>query len=238
MPDPQTFTRGELAPHWNALAHDVERLCIKGQRFGIQPGIVGETIVASFFGQSVRRAGRNKGSAPVPVVQLRAIPGGWEAWIGYREVWTLSRGTRRYLFGSADLTVFCSPADAEAFQQVFRAEWVGMAKTETEWSFRPHDAGHPHWQIDIGETLRADAGLRAARDLLSETQPKEFGGSSQTTTSDPPWYHIERMHFASAVRPWLDGAIAHQPEHLSAIRSWTARTLVIVRDELARLQGA
>jgi hypothetical protein len=161
----------------------------------------------------------------------------WEAWLGYREVWCLGAGVSRHLyFSSSDLTVYVTRTQAEAFQQILRAEWSGVVKGEDEeWYFRPHDAGHPHWQIDIGETLKADKDLEAARALLQESGPREFGEAVRALPQSPPWYQLGRMHFASAMRPWSDEAIAHGPKCLTALRRWVLGTIRLLRLELARL---
>jgi hypothetical protein len=163
------------------------------------------------------------------------VSSGWQTWIGYREVWPLAE-RRRFCFGSADLTVFGAPAGSEAFQQLLRAEWAGLLKcSDNTWAFRPADAGHPHWQVDIAEALREDRELASARDLLRETAPRDFEGSAVAEVTLPPWYEIGRMHFASAMRPWSDANIAHGPRCLADINGWVLATIGVLGVELDRL---
>ena len=92
----------------------------------------------------------------------------WEVWLGYREVWTLLTGVERFVFSSADLTIFFAIAQSEDFQQILRAEWTGQSKDVDGWSFKPSDAGHPHWQIDAIEVFRQDRDAALCSALLDQ----------------------------------------------------------------------
>jgi hypothetical protein len=116
-----------------------------------------------------------------------------------------------------------------------RAEWMGLVQDVEGWSFRPPNAGHPHWQIDLAQVLREDAEFRAARQLLREAEPKAFGETEADESRYPPWYEISRVHLASAIRPWVDETIAHGPGDLNAVRSWVIGTIRLLNVELARL---
>jgi hypothetical protein len=235
MPDPYPSTPGSLQPHWNTLLTELAPyLDAQASKISLTADAVGEEIVSSFRGEVARRANRYRGG-PVPVVPLRSVLArSWEAWIGYREVWALLRAPNSFAFSSADITVFLTVANSGVFQQVLRAEWIGVEEEADGWSFRPSDAGHPHWQIDVTEAVRADAELEAARQLLLEATPREFG-SVEPSRAYPAWYEIGRMHLASAMRPWVDADIAHGPTSLLAIRAWVIRTIEILSIELARL---
>jgi hypothetical protein len=111
---------------------------------------------------------------------------------------------------------------------------MGVGKEVDGWSFRPSNAGHPHWQVDVTEAVRADAEFEAARQLLLEAAPREFG-FQEPQVAYPAWYEIGRMHLASAMRPWVDADIAHGPTSLMAVRAWVVRTIEILNIELARL---
>jgi hypothetical protein len=120
------------------------------------------------------------------------------------------------------------------FQQVLRAEWSGLFDTGGGiWVHRPANAGHPHWQIDVADMLRQEPELASALELLRETGPREFGASQRADSA--PWYRLDRIHFASAMRPWSDDLIAYGPEKLAHIRLWVIRTLTMMRLELHRL---
>jgi len=235
MPDPFTSTQGDLAPHWNTLMSELApHLRPLASKVALLPTSVGDQIIASFRGEAVRRAIRHQG-APMPVVPFRDIGGIWIVWLGYREVWVPSTHVSRFTFSSSDLTIFFSMAHGEAFQQILRAEWAGPVRDNDGWSFRPSNAGHPHWQIDAIQVLREDAEHQAARELLQEATPKEFGGIETVPLPEPPWYDIARMHLASAMRPWIDGLIAHGPPGLASIRAWVVNTVSLLDTELARL---
>jgi hypothetical protein len=236
MSEPCSATLGQLSPHWNQLINELA-IQINDAKTGVKLTAttgVGNEIIATFRGAVVRRAGRNQGE-PVPAIRFRTIRD-WETWLGYREVWVLSSSSsRRFTFSSSDLTVFFTKVGNEAFQQILRAEWSGPAKNELGWLFRPNDAAHPHWQIDIAETLRADADFEAARDLLRDAAPKEFDETEPSFPRDPPWYQLGRMHLASAMRPWIDLDIAHGPMDLRAVRAWVVNTVTLLNIELDRL---
>ncbi|WP_414471945.1 hypothetical protein [Microvirga sp. M2] len=236
MPDPFSATEGELAPHWNTLTAElVPQLDIRASKVSLKAAPVGDKLIASFIGEAARRAGRLRGD-PMPVVPFRSISSNWEVWLGYREVWTLKGGNpKRFNFASSDLTIFFAIAGSEAFQQILRAEWMGPEKSLEGWSFKPSNAAHPHWQIDIAETLKLDADLEAARELLREVEPREFGAPEPAPVPDPPWYQIGRMHLASAMRPWADGLIAHGPADLAAVRMWVVNTVNLLQIELERI---
>lgn len=235
MPDPFRATQGELSPHWASLEQEIAKT-LGGPSPKLAGNIIGPRLVTTFVGDSVRRAGRLLGDN-LPVTPCITLSRDWEAWLGYREVWSRSTGAaNRFDFSSSDLTVYVTRAQAESFQQILRAEWSGVTKgKDEEWCFRPQDAGHPHWQIDIGETLKADRDLEAARALIQESAPREFGEAVAAPPQNPPWYQLGRMHFASAMRPWSDEAIAHGPDGLMALRRWVLGTIRLLRLELARL---
>jgi hypothetical protein len=125
MADPFYVTKGRLKPHWNTLMTELAaHLDPRASRVALVPAEVGNQIIASFAGTVVRLAARNRGN-PTPVVPLRAAGRDWEVWLAYREVWTLLTGVERFVFSSADLTIFFAIAQSEDFQQILRAEWMG-----------------------------------------------------------------------------------------------------------------
>lgn len=235
MTEPFRITKGKLGAHWSTLEKEIAGF-LDGPTPKLSGSLVGPRLVVAFAGSAVRRAGRLRGQS-LPVMPYVILSQNWEAWLGYREVWCSTVGTTNRLdFSSCDLTVFITRAKAEAFQQILRAEWSGVEKgADEQWCYRPHDAGHPHWQIDIGETLEADKDLEAARALLLESEPREFGEPAVAIPESPPWFQLGRMHFASAMRPWMDEAIAHGPSDLIALRSWVRSTIRLLRLELSRL---
>jgi len=235
MPDPFSVSKGELNPHWNTLGAGLAALLdSKASRISLRLSRVGEAEIASIVGEAVRRAGRLRGD-PMPVAPLRSLRGTWEAWVGYREVWNSLPGTEKFVFASSDITLFFTIAGTEDFQQILRAEWMGLTDNAGDWTFTPGNAAHPHWQIDITETLKSDTDLQTARELLRDSAPREFGAVPSAPFADPPWYRIGHMHFASAMRPWTDGEIAHCPSNLGAVRKWVIATIALLRTELVRL---
>lgn len=236
MPEPLSATRGRLKPHWNTLMRELAaELAPRASRVSLLPTVVGDQIITSFRGEAVRRAGRYRGN-PMPVVPLRVVGRDWEIWLGYREVWNSLVAAERFAFSSADLTIFFAIARSEVFQQILRAEWMGPSKDIDGWSFKPIDAGHPHWQIDAIEVFKENRELEAARELLREAAaPREFREPGPGSLPTPPWYEIARMHLASGMRPWVDNEIAHGPCDLAAVRAWVVNTVGLLNIELGRL---
>lgn len=233
MSDPFETTNGKLRPHWDALrASIIPALDAKASDTTLDVLPSPSQQIAIFNGSAARRANRLRG-APVPVVPLCSVSARGEAWLGYREVWSqISRTKCR--FESADLTLFFAAESSEAFQQVLRAEWIGFTEDGAgEWIQRPTNAGHPHWHLDIIESMRQDDELSSAISLLRESEPREFGirPASVSVTS----FNFGRMHLASGARPWIDNIIAHGPKALKDIRNWVAATVRSLRSEIGRL---
>jgi hypothetical protein len=235
MSEPLYAGEGQLGAHWNALAHEFAgKLEISRDAIEISNIIVDSTRIASLGGTVARTANRLRGQ-PTLVVPFRPVTSEWEAWLGYREVWSPAQN-RQFCFGSSDITVFLAPVSTEAFQQVLRAEWVGLLRGgDGNWAFAPPDAGHPHWQVDVAETLREDEELASARSLLNQTEPRDFEDTEVAERTLPPWYGVGRMHLASAMRPWADAKIAHGPGDVGHIKNWVSETIRVIGLELDRL---
>jgi hypothetical protein len=236
MPEPLRSTQGALEAHWNTLANQLAaELDQRSHGIVIKADPIETAIVARVAGGSTRLATRLPGQR-VTVVPLREISTRWDAWIGYREVWESAK-LKQYSFSSADITIFLSPHSAEAFQQILRAEWVGLTEDDLgDWIFRPSDAGHPHWQVDIVDCIRTDREVATALSLLKETSPREFEPEGFSSGSIPPPYlNLGRMHLAASMRPWSDLEIAHGPACLADVRGWVVHATRILGRELARL---
>jgi hypothetical protein len=239
MPETLPATEGELAAHWNNLQDEMlSHINSSTPKVILKGAAIGEQIIVGFGGSLSKRAQRLRGG-PTTVVRFTPVSANWNAWLGYREVWNYldtKPGRKRFYFSSSDLTLFLEYGDSGDFQQVVRAEWAGLQKDEASgWTFCPSNAGHPHWQVDIAELLKRDTELVAARTLLFDTAPREFGLEEPETTPEPCWYNIGRMHFASGMRPWLDASVAHVPSKLAEVRAWAVGTMGLLRIELGRL---
>jgi len=236
MPEPYLTSHGKLSPHWHTLREEIKAANRKGIKdVDLTAEATATMLVASLSGKETRRANRHRGD-PIPVIPFRQIGADWDAWFGYREVWKPTSQSR-FAFSSADLTIFFAPVETEAFEQVLRAEWMGPNELDTNiWSFRPENAGHPHWQIDVTETLQANADYQSAMELVRAPDvPREFGVEPEKSSPVAPWINLGRIHFASSMRPWLDSHIAHRPQDLGQIRQWVISTLSILDSEFERL---
>lgn len=131
-------------------------------------------------GNGVEWVERNRGSASVtPFVQLRD---GLIAWLGYQEVWDEEKGRAPFAYRQAGLTVHVGEIRDRVKPQLIRLEWPGLRDWDgSGLGFQSPGAGHPHWQVDLFESLRT------AHELLpfepEPTETVEDFGSAVTVQS-------------------------------------------------------
>jgi hypothetical protein len=235
MSDPLFASEGQLQPHWNTLSDDVLNLLALKPKVKIQANPAANSLIAAFYGET-ETTGRLKGGR-MTIVPLCLLSKNWEAWIGFREVWQSTPTIKNtFVFDSCDLTIFMTEKDSKVFRQLLRAEWSGLSENgENNWMFRPSDAGHPHWQVDVAEMLSRDADVSSALELLKDTAPKQFGAQPTVSSNLMPFLKVGAMHLASSMRPWTDSEIAHGPKELVQIRQWATGTIQLLVCELDRL---
>ena len=207
-----------------------------------------DPIVAGIVGSGCERAARTRGLAsPVaPWVDLR--DGLW-AWFGYREEWNVRPGNHpAFSFRTSSVTVHFGFKATDPKPQMFRAEWAGPTLIDTQWTMQGGEAGHPHWQFDVLDSLLAPAKVEEARMfaeiLRAESEDAELKDFVATAAAPSEIENIvsarplAALHFASAAPWWLktpQDAHAHVPSDTSQIRIWLARTLSYVARELERV---
>jgi hypothetical protein len=174
------------------------------------------------------------------VAPLQRISGDVFAWVGLDEVWTSVAGTLPFAFKQLGITIHFGLINDPVKPQAFRAEWAGVA----DWGggsglgFQSPGAGHPHWQFDALESLRA---VEAA--AAFEPEPSELVEAFDADVAIPDLLldaiTIERMHFAS-VAPWWRSTPTDTPVHVhapadeQALTRWTAGCLEYLKQELGR----
>jgi hypothetical protein len=88
------------------------------------------------------------------VAPLCPLPANLLAWLGYQEVWEASSGSRPFRFRHIGLTVHVGMRSDPLKPQLLRLEWPGIRNwSGAGLSFQSPGAAHPHWQIDVLQSL-------------------------------------------------------------------------------------
>ncbi|TGR83014.1 hypothetical protein EN866_34490 [Mesorhizobium sp. M2D.F.Ca.ET.223.01.1.1] len=191
-------------------------------------------------GADVERIERNHGSATVvPLVQL---PDNLSGWLGYQEVWDLELGRSPYAFRQASLTVHVGEVGDPVKPQLLRLEWPGLRDWDRSGiGFQSPGAGHPHWQLDLLESLAA---LRDPAefdpDRANDLEDFETIVAEPTLADRLSRLTVERMHLASAAPWWAAHPGRFGAPHLNApttqddLTRWLAASTAYVIQELSR----
>lgn len=162
------------------------------------------------------------------------------AWVGLREKWEFAetRGNRPfYAFESASITVYAGEAGAVEKAQILRAEWAGFLSRGGIECFQAGEAGHPHWQIDVFETLRGMEEDAPRFGELPPARPFSAGRSSEDYKTNLKATPFERFHFASGAHWWLpdsEGASRqqHTPRDDADVTRWILGSISYIREQL------
>lgn len=245
--------------HRNALVHvaSLERIVQSQTGLGddvrLDANWDRETVAISLVGPGCEPVRRNRGGVTQVAPLIRITEGMW-AWLGLNEEWRFDRqvaGSRSYAFRSLSMTIHFGWKLDFLKPQIFRAEWAGFAIwAGSNASFQGKNAGHPHWQFDVMESLSSDQTEESARDLLEllrgsdggvSTEPAEFvaTGDQQVIGSIVGAQKFSKLHFASAAPWWRStphDAHAHSPQRAEEAAAWLDRTIAYTKEELERLQ--
>ncbi|CAA2161178.1 hypothetical protein MBRA_06338 [Methylobacterium brachiatum] len=192
-------------------------------------------------GAGIERIDRNRGVAAV--VRFAALSDDLHAWLGYQERWDVEGGRSPYTFREAGITIHVGDIGDPLKPQLLRLEWPGLRDWDRSGvGFQAPDAGHPHWQIDLFESLRQ----HAPAPQFEEGHEEEVEDFNAVTGTAPLAERIaglafERMHLASAA-PWWSGRPAEFGEHhLNAppvdqadLSRWVGSAVAYIRQELTR----
>lgn len=160
----------------------------------------------------------------------------------YQEVWDNESGRVPFAFRQAGLTVHVGEVGDPVKPQLLRLEWPGLRDWDRSGvGFQSSGAGHPHWQVDLFESLRAS---RAPPTFDPEQAEliEEFDASPvmQSLLDRIVNLTFERMHLASAAPWWADRPAEFALHHLNALSDdeavsrWLGAALAYVRQELSR----
>ena len=223
------------------LSHSEARLMAD---WGVSP------LVAGLVGGGSETVARNVGrDAPVaPIVDIDGA--GLCAWIGVREEWENENQAgqiRRFSFRSVSLTVHAGYRGNRYKPQLFRAEWSGFARwSGTEPGHQSPGAGHPHWQVDVVESMErvadrdANAHRAALRRRVGDVTPQEFPSGPvgrDELTAKVSSLKLSRFHMASVAPWWTKGVDVHinSPKKARDVEAWVEKTVSYTVQELGRL---
>lgn len=214
--------------------------------WGVAPVAVG------LVGNGCEVTTRNRGGDAY-VAPLFEFGGGIWAWLGFYQEWARegsSKGkNRRYSYRSTTLTVHLGFRNIRHKPQIFRAEWAGWAKWNgNTYTAQAGNAGHPHWQFDVIESLRKQETEESVHIYLSVLKEEADGAEARTFSpqaiqsgeiDELVWgKDFSRIHFAS-VAPWWkaapDNRHAYFPGSVADVEAWVKGTIEYTLEELNRL---
>jgi hypothetical protein len=214
-------------------------LGFSSQQFRVDAEAQAETVWAGLQGSACERVNRNRGGAS-RVVPLQALQKDFFAWLGLQEVWDIKVGPRPFVFRQLSLTVHFGYVGDPIKPQAFRLEWPGVRDWQgAGLSFQTPGAGHPHWQIDILESLAEQGNTDFA---LSAETIEDFSAEHLRPDLNDLLRSIsfERMHLASAARWWLPavsivrGHHMNIPPDLPGLTRWLSQSVLYMQQELKR----
>jgi hypothetical protein len=190
-------------------------------------------------GAGVERIDRNRGTASV--ARLLPLPDDLSAWLGYQEIWDLDGG-RTFAFRQAGLTVHVGEVGDPLKPQLFRLEWPGLSDWDRSGvGFQSPGAGHPHWQIDVFESLHEKRdSIRFDPDFRGEVENFDVEVVTPTLSDRIRALTFEKMHLASVAPWWLSRPAEFGLHHLNAppgkeeLLRWLTAALAYIKQELSR----
>lgn len=233
-------TKAQLDQRWGRI-EELLNTCLERRRreIRVEADYQVSGVWTGLTGAAIERVERNRGTASV--AQLLPLPGDLFAWLGYQEIWDLKSG-RIFAFRQAGLTVHVGELSDPVKPQLFRLEWPGLRDWDRSGiGFQSRGAGHPHWQIDVLESLHA----RPDRATFDPEPSEEVEDFDVEITPQPPSDRIraltiEKMHLASAAPWWLSNSAEFGQHHLNAPHSqedlmrWLTSAIAYIKQELSR----
>lgn len=234
-------TKDQLDRRWiklgTLLANGME---YRASDIGVDADYQAGGVWTGLRGPKVERIERNRGRASV--APFLPLPGDLVAWLGYQEVWDAEGGRTPFAFRQASLTIHVGEVGDPWKPQLLRLEWPGLRDWDRSGvGFQSHGAGHPHWQIDVLESLR-NKPESSIFDPDADDEVETFEPASAVTAlSDRICaLALEKMHLASAAPWWLKRPAEfgmHQlnaPDSHEALSRWLEAAIVYIRQELSR----
>lgn len=237
-------TKGQLDRRWETLGGLLSASLGRGRRtISIEAEYQAAGVWTGVRGEGVERIERNRGMASV--APLLELPAGLTAWLGYQEVWDQESGRAPFAFRQAGLTIHIGEVGDPVKPQLLRLEWPGLRDWDRSGvNFQSSGAGHPHWQIDLFESLHT---ARDQQEFEPETvealEDFEAIVDAPSLSNRITQLTFERMHLASAAPWWSDRPAEFQSHHLNAptdeaaLSRWLSAAISYMRQELSRCVG-
>lgn len=234
-------TKGQLDQRWGRVGEILANGFQHGARdVAVDAEYLAGGVWTGLRGAVVERIARNRGRASVaPLLQL---PDNLMAWLGYQEIWDAEMGRSPYVFRQASLTIHLGDVGDPVKPQLLRLEWPGLRDWDRSGvGFQSHGAGHPHWQIDVLESLRNKTGP-VQFDPEADVEVETFEPSTLTTTLSDRIraLALENMHLASAAPWWQSNPAEFGMHHLNtpdsqeALSRWLTLAIAYIKQELMR----
>ena len=195
-------TKPHLDQRWVSLGSLLSTSFDEGSRaISVDPEYQAAGVWTGLRGSSIERIERNRGTGSVaPFLRL---PDNLSAWLGYQEVWDQEGGRSPFVFRQASLTVHVGEIGDPVKPQILRLEWPGLRDWDRSGiGFQSPNAGHPHWQLDLLESLQDAPDPRLpAVSFSDEVESFDDVIAGPTLIDRVTRLTFERMHLASAA-PW------------------------------------
>ena len=234
-------TKAQLDRRWVTLGVLLSANLDRGRRtIAIEAEYQASGVWTGLRGNGVERIERNRGVASV--VPFASLPVGLSAWLGYQEVWDQESGRTPFVFRQAALTVHIGEVGDPLKPQLLRLEWPGLRDWDRSGvGFQSSGAGHPHWQIDLFESLHATHDLPAFKpELVEELEDFDTIAAVPSLSDRITGLTFERMHLASAAPWWSDRPAEFEFHHLNAptdeaaLSRWLGAAVTYIRQEMSR----
>lgn len=211
-----------------------------GRQLRVASEFLDQGVWAGLSGGACERIPRNRGGNTW-VAPLCELPSNLFAWLGWQESWEIPAGQRNYRFKNTGLSVYLGKRNEGSKPQLLRLEWPGYASwsNDPQPTFQSPGAGHPHWQIDLVQSLPTEA-LRFSPEDVDAVEDFEAAVREPTINELVRRFSVERMHLASAAHWWLPaptGDVGHHmnaPPDIHGLNRWLGQSIAYIRQELRR----
>jgi len=234
-------SKGQLDQRWRTLGNLLNSALGRRTRaISVDAEYQAGGVWVGLCGADCERIDRNRGVANV--APLVTLADNLTAWLSYQEVWAWAGGRLPFSFRQTSLTIYIGEVGDPLKPQLLRLEWPGLHDWDNSGvGFQSPGAGHPHWQVDVFDTLRTSRDRPTFNPQLSN-DVENFDDVLDT----PPLFEritslsYERMHLASVAPWWLTSSPEfgvhhiHAPVDPTAISRWIDSAIAYILQELAR----
>lgn len=197
------------------------------------PEITNTDAAMTLAGRASEVISRNRGR-PHRVVPLAPLNDNLMIWTGYREAWQKQGAEQNFRFVDGGFTLHLGRIGEIAKPQIMRSEWVGRRSRAFV-----EVAGHPHWQVDVLESVRAATSVSPIRFGEADVPQQAIEFNSAAGVIDDPnilaGLTLENMHLASAAMWWrTPDTVAHLAQSVAELDRWVLGCVAYLRQEAVR----